>query len=151
MQTWLEPSFTKWNETDNFYHGVFQVIYIFFSCNKFSIRSETKQIIFYSTLINSNNNQMICPWKITSLHRFSFIQSLMFTQAHQSVLTKLQLLLWQTLFYRFLIITKVMNGNDRYLLWKRNISLRWQWAESPQGFLVHCYIWGSLALMSPKA
>ena len=26
---------------------------------------------------------------------------------------------------------KMVNCYDRYLLWKRNISLRWQWAESP--------------------
>ena len=44
------------------------------------------------------------------------------------------LLLQQVLFYRSLMITKMVNCYDRYLLWKRNISLRWQWAESPKGF-----------------
>ena len=34
------------------------------------------------------------------------------------------LLLQQVLFYRSLMITKMVNCYDRYLLWKRNISLR---------------------------
>ena len=36
------------------------------------------------------------------------------------------LLLQQVLFYRSLMITKMVNCYDWYLLWKRNISLRWQ-------------------------